>query len=172
MGRYPRKTDSHSAALYKALLLRTPFVSPLTSRIRHFTPRERVGSSWKIYMRRDWKRSKKVFWGGYRGFFCTKDKVRGQERESECSEREGGSEQEKSLENENVYRAGAGSGCQAPRNSWSICPCLQPVCNKKGAEGQKGLDRPVGQATDCRCLYWRGEPTFSQGALSESQATL
>lgn len=39
-------------------------------------------------MRRDWKRSKKVFWGGYRVFFCTKDKVRGQERESECSERE------------------------------------------------------------------------------------
>lgn len=170
MGRYPRKTDSHSAALYKALLLRTPFISPLTSRIRHFTPRERVGSSWKIYMRRDWKRSKKVFWGGYRGFFSAqKTKLEGK-RGRVNAQRERG--KEKSLENERVYRAGAGSGCQAPRNSWSICPCLQPVCNKKGAEGQKGLDQPVGQATDCRCLYWRGEPTFSQGALSESQATL
>lgn len=34
-------------------------------------------------------------------------------------------------EDRGFYRAGVGSACQALRNSWSICPCLQPVCNKK-----------------------------------------
>lgn len=32
------------------------------------------------------------------------------------------------------YSAGVGSACQALRNSWSICPCLQPVCNIKKKE--------------------------------------
>lgn len=54
------------------------------------------------------------------------------------TQREIESEQEKSLENERVYRAGAANGCQALRNSWSICPCLQPVCNKKELKGRRG----------------------------------
>lgn len=39
---------------------------------------------------------------------------------------------------ERVYRAGAGSACQALRNSWSICPCLRPVCNKKELKRRRG----------------------------------
>lgn len=45
----PCKTDSHSGALYKDLLLGTLFVSPLTSCICHFTHGQRVGSSWKTW---------------------------------------------------------------------------------------------------------------------------
>lgn len=59
-GWMPCKTDSHSPALYKDLLLGTLFVSPLTSCICHFTPGERVGSSWKIHMRRERERSKRL----------------------------------------------------------------------------------------------------------------
>lgn len=59
--------------------------------------------------------------------------------------RERGEYKRKTRKGERVYRAGAGSGCQALRNSWSICPCSWPVCNKKGAEGEKGLDRAGGK---------------------------
>ena len=46
---------------------------------------------------------------------------------------------------ERVYRAGAGSACQALRNSWSICPCLRLVCNKKELKRRRGLDRAGGK---------------------------
>lgn len=66
--------------------------------------------------------------------------------------RERGEYKRKTIE---FYRAGAGSACQALRNSWSICPCLQPVGNKKELKRRGGWTG-LGQATDCRCLYWRG----------------
>lgn len=47
--------------------------------------------------------------------------------------------------NRGFYGAGAGSACQALRNSWSICPCLQPVCNikkkKKELKSRRGWTR-------------------------------
>lgn len=51
------------------------------------------------------------------------------------AQREGRVQEEKDRE---FYRAGAGSACQALRNSWSICPCLQPVGNKKELKRRRG----------------------------------
>lgn len=54
---------------------------------------------------------------------------------------------ESTRERERVFdRAGVGSAFQALWNSWSICPCLRPLCNKKNrAEGEKGLNRVWGK---------------------------
>lgn len=63
--------------------------------------------------------------------------------------RRGESTRGEGKKNRGFYSAGAGSACQALRNSWSICPCLQPVCKikkkKKRAEEQKGMDQAGGK---------------------------
>lgn len=64
-----------------------------------------------------------------------KSEVRERSLEIECSER---GESTRGKRQRGFYRAGAGCVCQALRNSWSICPCLQPVFNKKELKRRRG----------------------------------
>lgn len=154
MGGCPVKQIPIHQLHIKGLLLGTLFVSPLTSCICHFTPGERVGSSWKIHMRRERERSKRVVsektgLGGF--FFNTKGSARERGREIECLEREG-STREKERGFTELERA-------APARRWGIHGRFVLVCGRlaiKRSWRGEGAGPGWGQATDCRCLYWRG----------------
>jgi len=78
---------------------------------------------------------------------------------------------ESAREKKRVYRTGAGSACQALRNSWSICPCSCPLCNKKELKGRRGWTG-LGASNRLQMPLLERAPCEKVGPLSESQTTL